>query len=282
MDKERLTKELLESWEVPSGVTKAEAWEAIQERIGTHQKAPKGKVISIRRIAWVSAAAACIALAVFAIWPREEWIEFAQIQKGEYAIELPDGSQVWLNADSRLKYEKSEWADGRTVHLQGEGYFEVEKGSTFSVHTDLGEVTVLGTSFNVYDRESDLEVECYTGKVGVEMDQDEVVLTPGKATSALNGSLSEVFTIENESPEWKEGYYRFYNEDATRIFNELERQFGCTIELPSGLEKRSTCEFDCLDLNQTLTIVCLSMDLDYTIDKNLKVTIWETKKVTQP
>ena len=277
-----MTKELLESWKVPSGKTKAEAWEAIQARIDTEQLAPKAKVVSMRRVAWSALAAACVALAVFAIWPKDEWVEYAQIQKGADAIELPDGSQVWLNAESKLRYEKGEWAAERTVYLSGEGYFEVEKGSKFSVKTADGEVSVLGTSFNVYDRLHELEVECYSGSVGVEVNKDDIVLSPGEGTLTESGNLKMPFTIENSTPEWKDGYYRFLNEDATRIFDELERQFGCTIEVPTDLDKRSTCEFDCLDLNQALTIVCLSMDLDFEIRKNLQVSIWETKKSSQP
>jgi transmembrane sensor len=282
VDKERLTKELLESWKVPSEKTKAEAWEAIQVRIDTQQLAPKAKIVSMRRFAWTAVAAACVALAVFAIWPREEWVEFAQIQKGNEAIELPDGSQIWLNADSKLRYEKNEWSSMRTVYLSGEAYFEVEKGSKFSVTTSEGIVSVLGTSFNVYDRLNELEVECYTGSVGVEVSEDELVLYPGEGALVESGDLSSPFAIETTGPEWKEGYYRFRNEDATRIFDELERQFGCTIEVPTGLDKRSTCEFDCLNLNQALTIVCLSMDLGFEIGKNLKVSIWETKEMAQP
>ena len=82
-------------------------------------------------------------------------------------IDLPDHSQVAINASSILSYKKNNWNNKREVILDGEAFFKVAKGSTFDVITDQGVVTVFGTQFNVKEREHYFEVICYEGLVGV-------------------------------------------------------------------------------------------------------------------
>ena len=79
---------------------------------------------------------------------------------------LPDGSQVILNSDSELEYNDN-FSHDRTLNLNGEAFFQVEKGKSFTVVTNEGEVAVLGTSFNVLARDGVFVVSCKTGKVRV-------------------------------------------------------------------------------------------------------------------
>ena len=77
---------------------------------------------------------------------------------------LPDGSTVTLNANATLSYDK-DFSAKRDISLSGEAFFEVKRGSTFTVKTTLGNVEVLGTSFNVIVEEKNFEVICKSGKV---------------------------------------------------------------------------------------------------------------------
>ncbi|MBQ0740845.1 FecR domain-containing protein, partial [Aquimarina celericrescens] len=80
---------------------------------------------------------------------------------------LPDGSFVDLNAGSELTHQRFFWSQNREITLQGEGYFKVTSGTNFTVTTSLGKIEVLGTQFNIKEREKLFEVNCYEGRVKV-------------------------------------------------------------------------------------------------------------------
>ena len=84
-------------------------------------------------------------------------------------ITLPDDSAVQLNAGTTLSFNEDKWQDARAVSLDGEALFKVAKGSTFTVKTAAGTVQVLGTEFNVINREGLFEVTCYEGRVAVDI-----------------------------------------------------------------------------------------------------------------
>ena len=92
-------------------------------------------------------------------------------------IQLPDGSTISLNAESQIKYKKDFNTNYRSLTLSGEAYFDVQKGNTpFTINTNHGQVTVLGTSFNVRSRENGFEVGVNEGIVKVSNDAKSVIL----------------------------------------------------------------------------------------------------------
>ena len=99
-------------------------------------------------------------------------------------FELPDGSKVWVNSDSRLSYGSRFNQKERVLSLEGEAYFEVtpDKDRPFIVETDELAVRALGTSFNVksYEEEKDVSTVLMTGKVEVTSDYDRLVLNPNE------------------------------------------------------------------------------------------------------
>ena len=95
-------------------------------------------------------------------------------------IELPDDSQVVLNSNSTLTFNERNWTDNREVKLSGEAFFKVAKGKKFDVITESGTVSVLGTEFNVKQRQNYFEVACFEGLVAVRMDEEFVKLHPGE------------------------------------------------------------------------------------------------------
>jgi ferric-dicitrate binding protein FerR (iron transport regulator) len=97
-----------------------------------------------------------------------------------YAFSLPDQSQVLLNAGSQASFKSWDWSSNRAVSLQGEAYFKVAKGQKFTVETNLGSVTVLGTQFNVKARDNRFEVTCYEGKVQRSLSNEEQIILPGQ------------------------------------------------------------------------------------------------------
>lgn len=152
-------------------------------------------------------------------------------------LALLDGSEVQLNAKSTLSYDASNWEDARTLSLDGEAYFKVTKGQTFTVNTSNGSVTVLGTQFNVISHDNYFEVTCYEGKVRVTSNSDTQILTPGKSVRLINGNL-ETATLEEDSPTWIHGESTFRSVPLKHVIEALEAQYNVNIDA-SNIDKET-------------------------------------------
>lgn len=150
---------------------------------------------------------------------------------GEKTIfSLPDDSKVVLNSGSEIHYKKWNWDNNRHLELTGEAYFRVSKGRRFEVQTNLGKVTVLGTQFNVKARKKRFDVVCYEGRVKVNYEDIQILLTHGQGVSFENGKQHKV-KINALKPEWLDGQISFNKENIETILDEIERQYNITIEL---------------------------------------------------
>lgn len=134
---------------------------------------------------------------------------------GTYQIMLPDGSKVWLNAESTLRYPSQFVGNDRVVELEGEGYFEVSKDTErpFKVRSAGQMVEVLGTAFNVaaYPDSRQFEATLVTGRVtvGNEKGGEKHRLRPGQQ-AAMAGDEWVVKKVDvNEFIDWKDGYFTF-------------------------------------------------------------------------
>jgi len=184
--------------------------------------------------------------------------------------ELIDGSQVVLNDGSKISYKTKNWAEQRSIELQGEALFEVTKGSPFIVHTSNGDIRVLGTQFNVKAWGDILYVECYEGKVQVSVDDQATILTAQEAVRVEQGKMQGKQAITNEAPLWQKKVSRFYDEPLQDVFAELERQYN--IKVNSSIQNRNfsgTFEHD--DLESALRSICLPLGLGFSIDKDRMV-----------
>jgi len=154
-------------------------------------------------------------------------------------IQLPDGSKIWLNADSKLKYPEVFKGDTREVYLNGEAFFDVARnpGRPFIIHLANGMVRVLGTSFNVraYDNEPVVETSVATGRIAFipkyktsHKKQDTVYLAPDHKASYVFDSeeLNTGTTSSKEDKAWTEGKLIFRGMTMEQIAVELERNFG--------------------------------------------------------
>ena len=163
-------------------------------------------------------------------------------QKGNtLSITLPDNSIVQLNAESSVSHPSSFNNESRMVSLKGEAYFEVKKGTLpFVVHYDHVAVQVVGTKFNVYAREQNIEISVNEGvvKVGNNIDEDlykEVILTQGQIitfdTDKQPGT-PKMFS-NNEIPGWIHGKFIFDQVNLGNVCKEIERKFDVEIDLAS-------------------------------------------------
>lgn len=146
-------------------------------------------------------------------------------------IKLPDNSEVAINNNSEIKYQKWFWKNNRTIDLKGEAYFKVAKGKTFEVNTNLGKVTVLGTQFNVNAKDNTFEVTCYEGKVKVKYKNQELILTKGMLVTFENDSKKEGKTTLS-MPNWAsdEIEMSFTNQNLKTIITDIENTYNVTIK----------------------------------------------------
>lgn len=187
---------------------------------------------------------------------------------------LPDDSQVILNAASTLSYNKKTWKDSRSLELDGEAFFKVSKGQKFSVKTDVGTVQVLGTQFNVKERDNYFEVQCYEGLVGVTVNDTEVKLTKGKTFRIINGEIKEVKDFNQLTPSWIASESSFVEVPLSQVIRELERQYQIKI-LANNVDVTQlfSGSFTHNDKNIALQSVTIPLKLSYKINNN-KVTLY--------
>lgn len=143
---------------------------------------------------------------------------------------LPDNSEVVLNSGSEIEYKKWNWDDNRNLQLQGEAYFKVAKGKKFQVNTNLGKVSVLGTQFNVKSRNNRFDVTCFEGRVKVNYNSEEVILTKGQTVSFENNVKIIHQAVALEKPLWTVNQMDFEKESLTNVLDEIQRQYSITIE----------------------------------------------------
>ena len=151
----------------------------------------------------------------------------------ECHILLDDGTEVWVNAGSRLRYPVVFRGEQRKVMFSGEAFFEVKKDSRpFIVSMDAGDVRVLGTSFGIraYPGETDYTT-LVTGKVCFQSKEDEkVILSPGEqAVLHLSGKLEKREVDVEEYVGWKDGLFIFKNKALSEIMKILERWYGVDV-----------------------------------------------------
>ena len=155
----------------------------------------------------------------------------------QYSVDLPDGTKVWMNAASSLKFPTTfNSKDSRIVELTGEAYFEVAKDTAhpFIVKTDKQEIMVLGTHFNVssYGDEQTTKTTLLEGSVKVISKTKTAtiaILKPGQQAqlSAQNLQVKEVDL--SESVAWKNGDFNFENEELSSVLNQVSRWYNVEI-----------------------------------------------------
>ena len=168
----------------------------------------------------------------------QKWI--VQTKRGqEYQMQLPDGTTVWLNADSKLEVAEHYNQHKRTVFLQGEAYFKVAKNKDrpFIVHVQGTQIEALGTAFNVrlYKNETPmLTTTLDEGKIRVTNADHQQVLHPGQKIelNLRNGSF-QLHSVSNQPAvtAWKDGYFEFDQTPLPQIMADLARWYNFTYTL---------------------------------------------------
>jgi len=153
---------------------------------------------------------------------------------GQYQIVLADGTKVWLNAASSLKFPSAFNGNDRKVALTGEAYFEVAKNKAkpFRVEFNHTQVEVLGTHFNImaYPDEAETKTTLVEGSVCVSNDNGKQMLTPGhQAIITTSGNMRIVDADMEETLAWKNGFFIFHNSDIRQVMKQAERWYDVDV-----------------------------------------------------
>ena len=251
---------------IPWKKSKENYWDDIERKIDNSTN----KLRLLKIISFSAAASVLLFLSVFTF----SKLSITSI-KTAYGIHqtvlLPDGSEVILNAGSKLTYHKWKWAENREVNLSGEGFFKVKKGNKFLVKTSNGTVSVLGTSFNVYDRENVLQVACITGKVRVSADNNnEAILNPNQKFNLNEDHVEILRNIDSvKELSWINNSFAFNAVPLRDVFKEIERQYNVRIEYHGDLRKSYSGVFPKSSIENVLNIVCRPFGYTYqTVKEN--------------
>ncbi|MBL1409427.1 FecR family protein [Sphingobacterium faecale] len=204
--------------------------------------------------------------------------------KGQHRVILPDGSKIWVNSLSSLKFPTTFSSSSRDVELSGEAYFEIAKDSErpFYVHSKGQKVKVLGTHFNIksYDDEPTIKTTLLEGSIQLYYANlsNSRLLKAGEQAVIANGRCAVNKADIEQVMDWKNGDFIFRQESIAHIMKRVSRWYGIDVAYEIGIDKSQTISGQVSrSKNLSEVIHCLesASDLQFTI-KEGKVIITTT------
>jgi ferric-dicitrate binding protein FerR (iron transport regulator) len=244
--------------------SKEEVWGQMMGEIDGKTQEPE-----VFQLNWFKYAAAAVVLLLSTTAFLRFYTESVSVPAGLHSsVSLPDGSTVELNAATELSFHPFWWQFDRSVKMEGEAFFDVKKGSSFSVMSRNGTTTVLGTSFNINSRDSGYQVYCKTGKVSVQHEASKVVITPNESAQLkANGELEKRSDANgSEFIGWVDNQFIFNAKPLREVTREIELQYDIELNIVgndvpdwkfTGAFNRSD------DVKETLEVISNSMGLKF-------------------
>ena len=245
-------------------------WKEVQSRLGLGTEVKtETKTRFMGQVVWRYAAAVLlIAVAAFLVLRPGDELQTFTAEHGRSMLQLPDGTEVWLNKNASISYPKSFSGDERRVNLSGEAFFEVTHNpeKPFIVASDGTETRVLGTSFNINEKAgARFDLVLVTGKVSFEAGDESLVLAPGDLVSIdAEGNVSKT---ENTNPNflaWKTRVLEFDNVPMQQVAAEIARLYEVEIEVENEAFQRCplTTSFQNEPLEQVLESIEILFDAE--------------------
>ncbi len=281
----------------------ARHWGIFEKNIREEDRYPDSKLAKLASLHWVKLVAASVAvvlgISLYIFQTHKSSSQSPNVVVAPPAsrsnLVLPDGTRVWLNANTKLSYEKSFGESERRVTIEGEAFFDVKKDKNhpFIVHTKTFNVKVLGTAFNIRAYQSDMTAQATVvrGSVEVELTQREhekIVLKPNQkievktqSTVADNGMSQNadektpqlVLAAAERMPEeasvsealWMYNKLVFHYERIDQIAAEIERWYNVsvTIETPALKSKKLSGVFEDKSVEEVLDALKLAGKFEY-------------------
>jgi len=256
------------------------AWNKIDQKITL---APAIKQIKYRAIYATIAAVLVFGLLLFGVIDNylrmdrlsRQFTEVTTLPGQKTSVTLPDGSKVWLNSSSSLKYANNFNVRKREVILSGEAFFEVfkDKSKRFRVMSGILDIDVYGTSFNIKNYSDDYlqEVTVADGIVGVSSDAQEIRKLKKGEQAVLNKESKKIlFKTEDASlvTAWKNNELIFRNTPVNEVFKSLESWFGVNIKFDKRMiwEHNYTFKIKTESFKEVLGMMQVMTPFKYTIN----------------
>jgi len=261
---------------IPSPPSKDESWILLEKQIEIHNQRPfytklfnyKPKFTYYRQ----NFVYATIILLIILSIPKISNILNTQhiiTDKGinNKNINLPDGTKILLNADSKISYHKNYDVNNREVLLDGEAYFDVVKSDTpFIISTNFAKITVLGTKFNIKSRVDNFEAGVNEGTIKIENKNNSLLINSGQCVAIKNEDMLMIQMemgdeIINNYPGWLNNKIFCNKTSLEYICEEIERIYNIKIVFAKKSHKKITLsgviDFDKNNLNSVLSSISL-------------------------
>ena len=241
------------------------AWSTFKQ----NTNAPSTKVVALHPFRQFLRVAAVVAVlmagAYFYLSTQDEQFSTQLAEQAE--VRLPDNSEIILNADSQVTFSEKDWEEKREVVLEGEAFFKVAKGKKFTVVTESGEVSVLGTQFNVENRNGFFEVSCYEGLVRVDFQGNTTQLAAGNSFVAVDGTIRNATVAVDGQPSWMQDESSFTSIPLKYVLAELERQFNISVSTQNvDTQQLFTGTFNNTDIHLALESISTPSQIRYKLE----------------
>ncbi|MEW7291139.1 FecR family protein [Aquimarina sp. 2304DJ70-9] len=237
--------------------------------ITTKEQITFGKKRKTTNTTWLAIAASVVViLGVFGLFTSTK--SYTTTYGEQLAVTLPDGSKIQLNADSEIEHKRFFWLNNREVSLTGEAYFEVEKGGDFVVQTAYGDISVLGTKFNIKTRTKTFELNCFEGAVRFDkIASEEYHILKRNDKIVLSEAKIVTEKAEESIPNWMNGISVFKEQPLQEVLDEIRLQYNVTFQgKETDLSRLFTGSFLHDDLEKALKSTLTPMGISYTLSKD--------------
>jgi transmembrane sensor len=292
---------LLEHWTISTDIESTILLETIFEQINEYQniRQIKSRFSAVNILRFYQKVAAFLLIPIIGVgilyWVSQydqsnnPYTETFAPRGQKSQIVLTDGTKVWLNSETKIKYPDNFNKSNRDVYLEGEAFFEVTKNEhqPFVVHTSGIDVKVLGTKFNVkaYPDENEIETSLFEGKINLiqkisDMKYLEKEVSPGHSLvfNKKQNNLTESRFPEEEICGWKNNQLIFKDDTFVNLVRKMERWYDVKVIYDEKLfsDRRLTVElYEGERLEKLMEIISLTLSVDY---KYLKSEIIITPK----
>lgn len=208
---------------------------------------------------------------------HKQMIAYTGDDQKNLQVDLPDGSKVFLNRNTKLSYRAKFGTKKREVKLTGEAFFEISRDSLkpFIIKTDKARVKVLGTSFNVITSNTDSAVEVYvkTGKVMLADNSGSLslIIDPEYIGTIDSKTNEKVLNKDPNYLSWKTNLLVYDGQKLDVVFKDLKRVYNMEIIVddPAILENTWTSPIDNQPQDTIIRLICASFNLRYVKDGNV-------------
>lgn len=277
----------------PSSIDVNSALKTVSRKIKSDKKRHISFIVMFQRVAAILILPLMLFMGYYMINKKKEiakanFREVITPYGSRSKIDLPDGSVVWLNSGSKLKYPIAFNNGERNVYLSGEAYFEVhsDKSNPFIVSTDKAKVKATGTAFNVesYSTDTIVAVTLIHGKVDVKIKGEELIVLHPNQRLCFNTILNTYKLTEEDANRWsawKDGILIFKDDRLDMIFKRIGVYYNVDFDIRDKelASQHYRATFNNKSLDEILKILKLTAPVKYKMitEKDTSISIKGTK-----